>query len=154
VPNVTTAPVSTPTKVARTIAVLLVAWSAWLALNGPSIPSSDYAWSYECPAPISYAFSDGLGDVPEWVDGDCRRHAVGTGIAIGMFGNIVAILLYFTRPPARHAEPLPPGPPKKPKKPKKPAEPPIQSTEDEAGLWNPALRQSRPEEPPEQSARP
>jgi hypothetical protein len=132
----------------RTLAVLLAAWSALLALDGATVGSN---FPYECSAPISYVLPDSVryfifdpGDGPDWVHGASRSRAIGAGVTIGLFGNIVALLLGFTRPPAQPVEPLPPSPPVKPTW-------PIRSPEDEAdeeGLWNPGRRLDRLREPP------
>jgi hypothetical protein len=133
--------------VCRTLAVLLAAWSALLALDGATVGSN---FSYECSAPISYVFPDSVryfifdpADGPDWVYGACRSRAIGAGVTIGLFGNIVALLLGFTRPPAQPVEQPPPSPPVKPRW-------PIRSSEDEAdedGMWNPGRRWDRLREP-------
>jgi hypothetical protein len=131
------------TVICRVIAVLLAAWSTLLALDGPTIDGSSNT-SYECSAPISYVLSDDAryrlfdpGEVPDWVVAECRSRRIGAAVTIGLFGNIVALLLGFARPPAPPVEqPLPPLP-------SKPAPQPVRPNEDENGLWNPVLRQER-----------
>lgn len=135
--------------ICRVIAVLLAAWSALLALDGPTITSSASSRpdSYECPAPLSRALPEDLRDhlfdpgrVPDWVASECRNRAIGTGVAIGFFGNVVALLLGLTRLPALPVEPPPSYPPVKP------TWPPAGGAEesvDENALWNPGLHRDR-----------
>ncbi|WP_146169483.1 hypothetical protein [Actinoplanes italicus] len=133
------------TVICRVIAVLLAAWSALLALDGPTIEgSSSSNTTYECSPPISYVLSDDAryywldpGEVPDWVAAECRSRRIGAAVTIGLFGNIVALLLGFARRPAPPVEqPLPPLPSKPPPQ-------PVRPDEDEDGLWNPGLRQER-----------
>ncbi|WP_189330842.1 hypothetical protein [Actinoplanes ianthinogenes] len=154
---------SNRTVAARIIAVVLAVWSGFLALHGPAISDRGnrpgrFSSGYDCPAPLSYVLPNDMRDyigsapwgLPDGVQEDCRDRAIGAGVTIGLFGNVVALLLGFARPPARRAEPDP-APPSRPAKP--PA-PPVTSAEDEDGLWNPGLRHDRLSERPRADGEP
>ncbi|MDR6318428.1 hypothetical protein [Actinoplanes couchii] len=98
----------------RVGAVLLAGWGAYLALYPPTIVRTDgsryerVVASWECEPPIALVFTETIRDsssrstpASESADQACRDRAIGSGVAIGLLGTGVALLLGFARPMPR-----------------------------------------------------